>query len=693
MSGAGDTGREAVFVPAVLSGRRLHTVTSGCLAVVLLGLSGTAMWSSFETSEAARTSQHSAALSQAYSTARFGVGAEESLERKYRLEPGPAVRQAFAEAQASVDTTMAAVSVQGTSTDRAVAADIRRRNDGYVQTTEQLFQAADRGDVSAEIEIDQSVVDPVFTTMQATVYAQAGRHAASEVAAARQLLHIERAARWATSLAVGVGLLLIALFTRLWRRYSRDNAEQARRNAHQATHDALTGLPNRLHLAQTLDRELATARHASGSVGVVLLDLDRFKEVNDTLGHYTGDRLLQLIGPRIRQVLRTGELMARLGGDEFALLVPTPSTGREALADQQAVAYRVLAALNAPFVIDDMALAVEASAGLASYPHDGDTGELLLQRADIAMYTAKSNHDSLAVYDRALDDYNPRKLALLADLRQAVDRDELVLHYQPEIDVATLRVHGVEALVRWQHPAEGLLAPAEFMPLAEGSGYIHRLTRYVLTRAARDAKAWEQAGQPLQVSVNISARCLLDSELPQTVATTLAAVGLPAHLFKLEITESAIIADPVRAQDVINRLHHLGVALSIDDFGTGYTSLAYLRDLPVQELKIDQSFIVRMLYDHKDAVIVRTVIELAQRLGLDSVAEGVEDTATLAALDALGCTTAQGFHLSRPLPVHDLASWIDTWTSTHHPVPGAPHCDFHRQHDPDTLGRLPAVRR
>jgi EAL domain-containing protein (putative c-di-GMP-specific phosphodiesterase class I) len=262
-------------------------------------------------------------------------------------------------------------------------------------------------------------------------------------------------------------------------------------------------------------------------------------------------------------------------------------------------------------------------------------------------------------------------LALLADLRQAVDRDELVVHYQPQIDIASSGVEGVEALVRWQHPTEGLLFPTEFVPLAEGSGFIHELTRHVVSRAARDAMAWQEAGRPLRVSVNVSARCLLDTGLPETVAAILTTAGLPAHLLTLEITESAIIAHPVRAQDVINRLHDLGVALSIDDFGTGYTRLAYLRDLPVQELKIDKSFIMRMRYDRKDAVIVHTTIELAQRLGLRSVAEGVEDNATLRALDALGCTTAQGFYLSRPLPVDQLARWIDIWDGTHHVVAGA----------------------
>lgn len=656
----------ALPIASSRGGRRMQLAASACLAVVLLGLTGVSLWSSIATNGAAAQSQGSVALANAYSSARFWVGAEESLERKYRLEPGPEIRSAHATARAAVDTAMAAVASRGTGHDRVIAADVARRNSAYAVATQQLFHAADRGDVRAEIRIDHLVVDPAFGTMQQIVYLQADRHTRSAAEAGQRLLRIESVARWVNAAAVGVGVMLIALFASLRRRYARENLEQARRNAHQASHDALTGLPNRLHFARVLEQGLDECVGSGDSVAVALLDLDRFKEVNDTLGHHVGDHLLQQIGPRIRGVLEQGDLLARLGGDEFALLI-TPSTTETAQQQQRETVKRVLTALRAPFMIDGVALVVEASAGLASYPRDGDTGDLLLQRADIAMYVAKTNHQDLATYDSALDDYNPRRLALLADLRQATERDELVLHYQPLVNIATSQVHGVEALVRWQHPAEGLLPPAEFIALAEGSGFIHELTRYVLTRAIRDAKKWEQDGHPLQVSINISARCLLDNDLPQIVSNTLTANDLPAHLVKLEITESAIIADPIRAQDIIARLHGLGVRLSIDDFGTGYTSLAYLRDLPIDELKIDRSFVTHMKQEHKDAVIVRTAIELAHRLGLDSVAEGIETADVLLDLGALGCTTAQGYQFSRPLPENDLLDWINAWNTNPSP--------------------------
>jgi diguanylate cyclase (GGDEF)-like protein len=656
--------------PDLGGGRRagiglVQLVASGCLAIALLALSGVATWSAFETSAAANATQRAGRVADAYEAAQFAVGTEESLERKYRLEPAAAIRQQHLAAKADLDSALATVVRHGNASDRTTAADLTQRNAAYLVASDQLFAAADRGDVSGQIALDHGAVDPIFGTMQDIIYAQADLHALAHAAAEGQLLRVERLARWATSLAVGVGAVLIVLFGWLRRQYTKVNTAQSELNAHQANHDELTGLPNRGLYAALLDHELTRSSARGGSVAVVLIDLDRFKDINDTLGHRYGDLLLQQIGPRISSVLRDGDVVARLGGDEFALLFPSETTGQPAIELAQALTRRVLAALAEPFVVDEVSLAVEASAGIALSPGHGDTGELLLQRADIAMYLAKTNHDDIALYDTALDGHNPRKLTLLSQLRSAVERSELVLHYQPLINIDSCHVIGAEALVRWQHPDDGLLPPSEFLPLAEGSGLIHELTRFVLYAACLQAKTWETCGQPLVVSVNVSARCLLDATLPETVVSTLVRTELPPHLLKLEITESAMIADPDRSQAIIGRLHALGVALSIDDFGTGYTSLASLRDLPVQELKIDRSFVTHMLTQTKDAVIVRTGVELAQRLGLDSVAEGIEDAATLTALSELGCTTAQGFHLGRPMPADTFQAWLTEWNSSH----------------------------
>jgi diguanylate cyclase (GGDEF)-like protein len=636
----------------------VQLVASACLAIALLALSAVATWSAFETSDAANTSDQAARLADAYNVARFDIGAEESLERKYRLEPSAEVRTDHLAAKTGLDAALATVSRDGDAADRTIAADVTARNASYLLATERMFAAVDQGDTAAATAIDLDGVDPVFNEMQTTVFAQASAHSAVDTAAADRLLDIESIARWATSLAVAAGAILIVLFGWLRRQSTKAHHTQSNLNAHQATHDELTGLPNRGLFAALLEGALATVRETDGSVAVVLLDLDRFKDINDTLGHRCGDYLLQQIGPRIRAVLRDVDVLARLGGDEFVLLFPSQATGQPAIYAATDLTRRILDALHEPFIVDDVSLAVEASAGIAVWPEHGVTGETLLQHADIAMYVAKERHEDIALYDSVLDGHNPRRLTLLAQLREAANNGELLLHFQPLVNIGSGAVVGAEALVRWNHPDEGLLPPGEFVPLAEGSGFIHELTRFVLQAACEQAKAWEVRGEPLVVSVNISARCLLDTGLPQSVAATLLATGLSPHLLKLELTETAIIADPDRARSIIGRLHTLGVALSIDDFGTGYTSLSYLRDLPVQELKIDRSFVTNMLTHPKDAVIVRTGVELAHRLGLDSVAEGIEDAATYGALAALGCTTAQGFHLGRPMPSDAFDAWL-----------------------------------
>jgi diguanylate cyclase len=643
----------------------VQMVASACLVIALLALSAVATWSAFETSAAADTSTGAGRLAAGYNTARFAIGAEESLERKYRLEPSAQVRQDHLAAKTDLDAALATVSLDGDAADRKIAADVTARNATYLIVTDQLFAATDRGDLKAAAAIDHESVDPIFNAMQAIVLAQAAPHLQVATGAAKRLLRIESVARWATSLAVVAGAILILLFSWLRRQSTKAHRAQSDLNAHQASHDELTGLPNRGLFAALLESALGEAHETGGTVAVVLLDLDRFKDINDTLGHRCGDYLLQQIGPRITAILRDVDVLARLGGDEFVLLFPSQAVGQPAIHAAWDLTRRILDALHEPFMVDDVSLAVEASAGIAVWPAHGNTGDVLLQHADIAMYIAKTRHEDIALYDSALDGHNPRKLTLLSQLRAAADNGELVLHFQPLINIGSGAVVGAEALVRWDHPDEGLLPPGEFVPLAEGSGFIHELTRFVLQAACEQARVWETAGVPLVVSVNISARCLLDTAFPQSVAATLLATGLPPHLLKLELTETSIIADPDRARSIIGRLHTLGVGLSIDDFGTGYTSLSFLRDLPVQELKIDRSFVTNMLTHPKDAIIVRTGVELAHRLGLHSVAEGIEDAATFAALAALGCTTAQGFHLGRPMPSASFGTWLTEWNLSH----------------------------
>jgi diguanylate cyclase (GGDEF)-like protein len=427
---------------------------------------------------------------------------------------------------------------------------------------------------------------------------------------------------------------------------------------HRAFHDELTDLPNRACFYDRTEQALRQAAREGSRTAVLLFDLDRFKEINDTLGHKWGDHVLQAIGPRFRRGLRDGDTLARLGGDEFCVLLPRV----ESVGDTLAVAERLVHLLEAPFEIDGMTLAVEASCGIATAPTDGDDADVLLQRADVAMYVAKRSHTSIVVYDDDLNVNTPARLTLLSELRGAIARDELVLHYQPRAELTSGQVRGVEALIRWQHPRLGLVPPDQFIPLAEHTGLIKPLTTWVLNTALRELRQWHDRDQgvpaELSVAINLSTRSLLDDGFPAEVLEALQHWGVPAHLIELELTESAIMADPKRAYRLLSELAGHGIRLAIDDFGTGYSSLAYLKNLPVHQLKIDRSFVSHMHSDPNDATIVRSVIDLGHNLGLETIAEGIEDLATWRQLDRLGCDGAQGFFLARPMPARQLEAWL-----------------------------------
>jgi diguanylate cyclase len=424
----------------------------------------------------------------------------------------------------------------------------------------------------------------------------------------------------------------------------------------QAFTDQLTGLPNRALLHDRTHQAIRLADRHGLTTALLLVDLDRFKEVNDTLGHHHGDLLLQQVAERLHATLRDSDTVARLGGDEFAVLLPQITSIQEATV----VADKLNAAIQAPFTIDGLTLDIDASIGLAAYPDHANSPQELLQHADTAMHAAKATHDGSTIYDPTLDQHNPRRLGLLGQLRRALTTGELVVHYQPKADLRTRQILGVEALVRWQHPTHGLLGPGEFIPLAETTGLIRPLTTYVLDAALRQCRAWLDTGHQLTVAVNLSTRCLLDLTLPDQITRLLADTAVaPQHLV-LEITESAIMTDPTRALDILNRLHTQGVQLAIDDFGTGYSSMAYLKRLPVDELKVDRSFVTHLRNDQNDAAIVRSTIDLGHNLGLRVVAEGVEDQATLNQLATLDCDSAQGYHLARPMPPAELNTWLAT---------------------------------
>ncbi|WP_170182513.1 putative bifunctional diguanylate cyclase/phosphodiesterase [Blastococcus colisei] len=429
-----------------------------------------------------------------------------------------------------------------------------------------------------------------------------------------------------------------------------------RRERH-ARHDLLTGLLNRRALYEDARGLLAKAS-STRPLALLLIDLSEFKSVNDTLGHTAGDLLLQQVAAALQGAVRSDDLVVRLGGDEFGVLLTSlPNTGAaQDRADQLLRRLR-----EAPFTVHGMELAVDASIGVALAPEHGRNLPDLLQRADVAMYQAKRGRRGTTVYDPGTDQHTVGQLAMVTDLRRALENDEFVLHYQPKVSLADLKVTSVEALVRWQHPTRGLLPPGEFLPVLERSGLMQPLTRWVLREAVQQAASWRRAGMPLQVAVNISPRSLLEDDLPARVLAVLRGAELPASLLQLEVTETAVMTNPERAAFVLTQLQARGVEVAIDDFGAGYTSLALLRILPITALKIDSSLVSQMLDHAADEAVTQAVIDLAHRLGFSVTAEGVETDALLDRLAALNCDQAQGYVVSAPLPPAAFEGWLTDW--------------------------------
>jgi diguanylate cyclase (GGDEF)-like protein len=452
---------------------------------------------------------------------------------------------------------------------------------------------------------------------------------------------------WLAVLLASVTLVMAAVRTHLaYRQLLRMADLQS-----QARTDDLTGLPNRRALYADVPARLAVS--PGNPSALLLLDLDRFKEVNDSLGHDVGDRLLVQVGQRLTAQLRADDLLARLGGDEFALLLG--DTGPEQAA---AAAVRLQAALAEPFTLEGITLQANASIGIALYPDHGTDLTGLLRKADMAMYAAKAARGGHQIYVSANDSRGDDRLRTLQELRIALRDDELILHYQPKIDLATDSVCGVEALVRWNHPRRGLLYPDQFLTLVEEAGLMHEMTQVVLGKALDQAAVWQAAGRLLPVAVNLSASSLIDASLPARIAGMIAVRGLQTSALGLEITEDFLMADRDRAHTILTLLRESGIQISIDDFGTGYSSLSYLRDLPIDELKLDRSFVLPMADNARASTLVASTIALAHGLGLRIVAEGVEVESSYDDLARLGCDQAQGYYISRPLPADQLDTWV-----------------------------------
>jgi diguanylate cyclase (GGDEF)-like protein len=534
-----------------------------------------------------------------------------------------------------------------------VVYDARHEHDGQSMPVGEELAEAYEGHLGSEVEHDGGAEHPEDGTLL-EVYVPlrltdaAGHRGVLEVYLSYQ--ETAARARHATTL-IAVALLvgLATLWALMWWlsvSVNRRLRKQAELNEHLARHDGLTGLPNRRMLTGRLDDGAA----------LVLLDLDRFKDVNDALGHGFGDALLRQVAERLSAVARDGDLVARLGGDEFALLARGVVDEEQALA----IARRVAQAFDDPYLVGNVLLDVEASTGVALAPQHAADVETLLQRADTAMYAAKAGSTGVALYDASSDVNSLERLSMLTELRAALAADQPQLHllYQPTVDLRTGEAVGVEALLRWQHPTRGLVPPADFVPLAEQTGLIGPLTSHVLQLALRQCRSWLDDGLHLPVAVNLSARNLLEPDLRVRVAQALACHGVPAELLVLEITETAVVEDPERAELVVRQLVEQGIRIAMDDFGTGYSSMVALTRLPLDCLKIDRSFVADLDTGGPGAVIVTSSISLAHELGLRVVAEGVETPAQLLRLRDLGCDVAQGYLLARPLPPGQVPRFV-----------------------------------
>jgi diguanylate cyclase (GGDEF)-like protein len=637
-------------------------------SVALVALIVVVTVGSVVTSNAAGTSALAVRIASRYGHAVNAIAAEESLERKYRLQPGPVPKAGHTAAGAFLEQAMRQVAVLGGSADRNLAKVVLREHSAYVAASAQLFQSVDRHDpVAVTNAIDSRSVDPVFGVMENQVYDAAKLHESKALSAAASVRGIGRFVLLVdlATLLAAIGLVVGGAV--VVTRYQRDLHSESENNRYQALHDPLTDLPNRTLFQDRTGVALRAAARSGATVAVLLLDLNRFKEVNDTLGHQYGDHLLLQVADRLRGSLRDSDSVARLGGDEFAILLPV-SGWEQALAATQ----RIGAALHDPFSMYHIALDVDASIGIA-LAEPGDDVETLLRHADVAMYEAKAAHHPFARYESSRDVNKLSRLVLLGDLRRAIATGELTLHYQPKISTGTGTLSSVEALVRWQHPTLGLLQPDEFIPLAENTAIIHALTTEVLRLALSQARKWADAGRPIPVAVNISARSLLDPRFPAHIQELLDAHGVAPYLLSLELTETAVMTDHELALTVLRALDAMGVTLSIDDFGTGYSSMSYLKTLPVKELKIDRSFVMGMANDPDSVVIVRSAVDLGHNLGMTVVAEGVQDSITRSNLTAMGCDLVQGYEICKPIPAKELELWMETYLISNSSPPPSVH--------------------
>jgi len=637
----------------LLTASRARTAIVAGLGVVLVLVAAIAVIGARAGARAAADVRTEGALTAAYLNAQDALSREDAVEDAAGDAPAALSRRRLAGAARRFDAAMAVLAASPHARDRALVAELVPLHATYVAASGALYAGTAADPEVAEERADeaQDTIQPLMTGA-GTGYGAAQQRTLAELERTQEMV-LER-----TAVVVPVGialyLLLLVALAALRRRVDRAASSELERTRVQARTDDLTGLANRRGFLDAVASPLAAAAAGEGPpIGVLLVDLDRFKEINDAIGHHVGDELLRQLAERLRLALPDAPVLARLGGDEFVVVVAAPG-----VADAEQRARAVMDLLDEPFALGGVLIHSRASIGVAVAPEHGADSATVLRHADVAMYRAKASGGGVCSYTAESDEFTLERVVLAGELRAALDGEELVLHYQPQADARTGVVGAVEALVRWEHPTRGLLAPDRFLPLAEQQGLMGALTERVLDVAVAQAVAWERAGRPLRVAVNLAPANLLDGGFPGHVAALLERAGAPPELLQLEITEDTIMVDPVRVLDVAARLGELGVTLALDDFGTGASSLAHLKKLPIQELKIDRSFVMEMDRNPDDAVIVRSTVDLAHNLGLRVVAEGVETAASWEALTGFGCDVVQGYFLSRPLPPAQLEAWL-----------------------------------
>jgi len=650
-----------------ISRMRRRAVARAAVAALALGLTllaGLAVLSTKNTARAAADIAATEQISEQWSQVFLRISIEYEQLVDFVRANDAVGRAPLISSIGSAEANLRWLNAHGGPSDAIQAQALQNTYGGYSYTLRDLVDADERHD-RGQVLLDAEQAALSASALRKQAAKNVARKSLEIGVVLRRTQNRSRSLQLAVLAISGLDLALVLSCALVLLGYQRSTERQARDSRHRATHDVLTAVANRDLLAERTEAALATAKRDGTTVGLLLLDLNRFKEVNDTLGHHAGDMLLRKVADRLTGAARRGDTVARLGGDEFAVLLPELASADDLLA----VGHRMLAAACGLADIEGVTVDVSVSIGAALYPSPATDAAELLKYADIAMYTAKRGHLGVALYNAAADDHSPERLSVLGELRRAIDVGELELHYQPKVNAETRELHSVESLVRWRHPTRGLIGPDQFIPVAEQSGLMLPLTDAVLALALTQYQDWVADGLSLPVAVNVGTACLLDESFPGRVAEQLQRHAVPAAELTVEITESAMVTDPARATAVLSALRALGVRISIDDFGTGYASMSSLQTMPLDELKIDRQFTAQIFDTDNGAAIVAAIVQLAHASALEVVVEGVEDEQTMAAIERMGCEYGQGYHICRPLPADETRVWARNWRAHDHTRP------------------------